>query len=276
LIIKWTRSVPSYNKDWLRKRDAGHSKLTRAFFALLFLSSLQGCSSGTAADGGGPPDDLGAPDLLPLDCPSDVVFCDSFESGQLDPKRWGPSIAGGTLSIAYGRAHTGHYSLALHTDNRVDGGTANVHVDETRTFKTPMASSFIRTFVYLPSPRPSGEFQLLTQFYAGGSYPFVSLVLNNNRLVLANSITNSYSMSTTQMPTDRWVCVELEIDGQPGQTHVWIDGTEVPELARSENTVSSPAANTIAALLFYVSGTAADDIWYDDFIVDSKRVGCMK
>jgi hypothetical protein len=76
-------------------------------------------------------------------------------------------------------------------------------------------------------------------------------------------------------PFEQWFCLEYELDSAAGNVKAYLNDVEITALRHD----GWPASN-IDTLMFGVDryGTfpVAEDIWFDDLVVDSARVGCMR
>ncbi|MEU8007087.1 hypothetical protein AB0B66_38495 [Catellatospora sp. NPDC049111] len=87
------------------------------------------------------------------------------------------------------------------------------------------------------------------------------------------------------LPVDRWVCVEIRVDGPAGQVQTWTDGSEVAGL-RADGVPTADVdrqwlsragwrpALTDLRLGWESYGEGADRLWFDDIAWGSSRIGC--
>ena len=93
-------------------------------------------------------------------------------------------------------------------------------------------------------------------------------------------------------PTNKWFCLEWEFEDQPDRITVWVDGTKIGTFDNTNAT--SPSGNgaqngqlymgTSSGLiggfdLFYIGfhdwhPSKVFDLYYDDVVLDAKKVGC--
>ena len=96
----------------------------------------------------------------------------------------------------------------------------------------------------------------------------------------------------TKIPTGKWVCVEWEFEDQPERITLWVGGTQAGVFDNMHINYSSDG--TKSGGTFYqgkTSGligvfdtfgigfhdwhpTKAFDVYYDDVVLDTKRIGC--
>jgi hypothetical protein len=95
-----------------------------------------------------------------------------------------------------------------------------------------------------------------------------------------------------KIPTDKWVCIEWELEDQPERITLWVGGTQTGVFDNMHISYSSDG--TKSGGTFYqgkTSGligvfdtfgigfhdwhpTKAFDVYYDDVVLDTKRIGC--
>jgi hypothetical protein len=72
-----------------------------------------------------------------------------------------------------------------------------------------------------------------------------------------------------------WRLAEYELDSAAGNVKAYLNDTEITALSHN----GWPASN-IDTLMFgvdrYGSFPVAEDIWFDDLVVDSARIGCTR
>jgi hypothetical protein len=82
--------------------------------------------------------------------------------------------------------------------------------------------------------------------------------------------------ATALFASDRWVCLEVELAGLPStgsgtaSTAVYIDDVVQPDLA------TSAELGPLAVLSFGLVDRALTEVWLDDVMVDTSRVGCAR
>jgi hypothetical protein len=96
---------------------------------------------------------------------------------------------------------------------------------------------------------------------------------------------STFDSSSQAVPPDQWVCLEWQvqpagpIDGGTGASiHVWMNDVPVSDLTVTNLQLPpSPHRLYTGALLQNPSGTTpAYDIWFDEVIIDTARIGCAK
>jgi hypothetical protein len=235
------------------------------------------------ADGGAPGGSDGGATAAPTNranpCASPNaawVLCDDFESDVIDRRRW-PSIneASGTVTIDTTRAVSGTRSLHAHNAATPDGATS-AYLD--RRFTVP-PSFFVRMHVYMPS---GPDFQHNERTFLLGQTdvdPFdgaqLGLMPNGLVYLVDWAPPGRFSATKESFPRNRWVCVEWTV--APGTMSVALDGTSLPDLEPSG--WGTPPYGRIRVGQWLVGGNAKEgspdiDLWIDDVIVSTVRVGC--
>jgi hypothetical protein len=102
----------------------------------------------------------------------------------------------------------------------------------------------------------------------------------------------SYPPAHNQYPTMTWNCIEWEFDDNPDQMLLWIDGTQIDQFDAQHIDYSSTkimqgsvlnglSSGIIGGFEFFGFGfhswgsSDALDRYYDDIVLDIKRVGCI-
>jgi hypothetical protein len=94
--------------------------------------------------------------------------------------------------------------------------------------------------------------------------------------------------ATTQtFPTNKWACVEWNIDAQKGRMHLWIDGVAQPEVdvagQGTECAAGTPTTPWQAPSVFtkldltwegYGNDSPGQQSFFDEFAVGEQRIGC--
>jgi hypothetical protein len=231
-----------------------------------------------------PPADMAtAADMIPSLCPSGVLLCDDFESGTISTTTWddGTTQSNATAAIDSTRAHSGRYSLHLHT-GVVSSGSAVASIGETHTFTPPGATFWTRAFYYFPSNTSTLVANLFGATQNAAPYGDVALSIDHDALSIYNGFNSgTYVASTTPtLPLDQWVCIEWEVDtGTPNQLHAWVNGQAVPALDLTQPTNPTPPIGIFSiGVGIYPPSTSpiALDVWVDDVIFDHARIGCLK
>jgi hypothetical protein len=221
-----------------------------------------------ASDGG-----VGA-DLGPSLCPAGLLLCDGFESATVD-SRWTTIATNGQLQPDDSRAFRGARSLHVHKPAITVAGTNTS--DFLQAASPALTPFYMRGFVYLPSPAPQGFAIFMGSENGSGGVDFV---LQKGHVGINDWFSGGGTTdSTTAMPLDRWVCVELGIVPSAGKLdlRLWLDDTEINDARLPAVSIPTGARN------FQVGfGTnnppamPAVDYWLDEVAVDGSQIGCSR
>jgi hypothetical protein len=103
----------------------------------------------------------------------------------------------------------------------------------------------------------------------------------------------SYPPAHDMYPTMKWSCIEWEFGDNPTMMVLWVDGTQIDQFDDAHISYYSgakPAAGTVLngknsgiiggysvfAFGFHSYGTSdVVDRYFDDIVVDTKKVGCL-
>jgi hypothetical protein len=226
--------------------------------------------------------DAAGVDLMPSACSTaDVALCDGFEADAISPP-WLKVEHLGAIDVEGGRAYRGLHSARMHTNGVPAGGD----VMQTEVIEQPVLPNpfYLRVFVYAPSPSPDAIYRLAGALQQAYPYEGAAIEIDHGALTYVSPAPAlTVTKSATLLPTDRWVCVEwrLTLDAAAGETQTWIDGQEVGDLHLQGNTLpagsdTNPVHQLSLGTAFFVEPrpTTPYDLWIDEVIVDSRRVGC--
>jgi hypothetical protein len=210
---------------------------------------------------------------------STFALCEDFESGALDSKVWKLTQSKGTATLDASRAARGsHYSVHVHVD---PGSDTMVGLTESKTFPALKAALFARAFIFIPGAMATALFngdRHSRLIYAQGATPYGEYALGIwNGGIIQNHYSKTDDSQDTKMlpPFDEWFCLEYELDSAAGNVKAYLNDVEITALRHT----GWPASN-IDTLMFgvdrYGSFPVAEDIWFDDLVVDSARIGCMR
>ena len=221
------------------------------------------------------------------ECPiAGATLCEGWENGL--PAIWQPATDNTvSSSVTIDSVHTykGNGALHLHTAAKAGGLYTETNLAETASF--PLATAYMRTYVYLPSATEPLDSSILS-LYQNNAEPYENAYLtldSGGHLGFVDTVAKSSPALTapTAMPTDRWVCLEWsftdqasDMAGASGALDVWIDGAEVPALHATMNVASWPPFTQFALALNNESDPrpAGSDIWFDELAIGPTRIGC--
>jgi hypothetical protein len=259
--------------------------------------------AGTAGSGAAPPTETppvqpppppaAPPPVAAAGCGAGAIFCEDFEALAVGTatgtNSWRPD--GGTLSIdsqvAQGsrslhlQPNGGQFSRIVLTSfapsNNSFFGRMKVFVQQFPT--APAFSHFVLVEVTGNSGervRPIGG-----QFIPEGNGPSTYWGVGAD-----GGATGDWTQWQPRVLTEnaRWICMEWQMSAADNSVHVFIDGTERPELGVSTNSnggsgapFTFPTFNNIwLGWWNFQGGTtpAQFNVWLDDIVLSSERVGC--
>jgi hypothetical protein len=270
-------------------------------------AGAQGGTAGQAAGGSGGDSsttDGGAGGASP--CPG--LICEDFESGSIDPAKWETSSSGGTLAVQTQQVAHGKYALHLQGLGSGSDDWATLFAKNApAALKSP--TTFGRASMYFSSGISAS---LHIQFSFAGSngtgsgtgpapltkLRYLEVGSYNGQWQLAMDIhdvtpnieDSAYPGGT--IPTNKWVCVEWELEDQPERITLWVGGNQAGVFDNMHINYSSDG--TKSGGTFYQGKTSgiigvfdtfgigfhdwhpakAFDVYYDDVVLDTKRIGC--
>jgi hypothetical protein len=231
------------------------------------------------------PLDLAPPaDVLPSLCSTAATaLCDGFEGSSIDVPPWFPVEHSANVALDGQRAWRGRQSLHVTTHPRSDDPTApGVRQGElTETSAVPLPDVYLRLWVYLPAPAPAAGWRLAG--FLQDPLPVLgpSLIVQPGATLAYSDTYDHVAESAAPLPVERWFCLEwqMHLDAAAGQSHVWVDGQALAELDVSGATQPDPPVGRVSlGSLFFGdppdSTEPVHELWLDEVIIDSRRVGC--
>jgi hypothetical protein len=238
------------------------------------------------------------------------LFCEDFELGMIDPAKWDlKEGAGGTAVVESDTVAHGKYALHVHgLASKTDDYALIV------TKAAPAAlngAHFGRAYFFItPKPLTSGHTQMVFAGMNGtgsanGPGPFTKLrymeVANINGgwqvgfdlLDISPLIEEvAYPPGSPQVPTTTWTCLEWQFTDTPDSINLWVDSTATGTFDNQH--VSYPSGHTPGSPLYNGSSSGLIggfelfgfgfhdwhpnqpfDLYYDDIVLDTQRVGCL-
>ncbi|HET6283700.1 MAG TPA: hypothetical protein VFH73_22285 [Polyangia bacterium] len=273
-------------------------------------SGTGGSSSGGASGSGGaglPTDgatDAGGTTLpdaaMPGGCAG--LFCEDFESGQIDPGKWAtPTANGGTFMLQQKIVAHGKYAVQFH-------GNPNLAQPDYayliwKNAPAAMAKhNFGRAYFYI-TPKPHDiDMGMIYGGTAGFPKPTYLSIANHSTGWQLGFIKLSGSPGgevqaypRPDIPVAVWTCLEWEFNDQPTSINVWVDGQVVGSLTNQKidypggHVPGSPLYNGMNSDLigaftdfgigyydWHPQGRPAFDLYYDDIVLGTTRPGCLQ
>ncbi len=240
-----------------------------------------GSPSGGTAGTGGIDNDPGLGGPARCDG-SDLLACDSFESG-IDPTLWEQlALNGGVLAVDNTRAARGSNSLKATITGE---GASQAQIMHDGTLPTSTNNFSVRVFVYTEGPFPEAHFDLL-QARGDEELPWVALAMGDDMasgkfepLYHGTEIADDalFPEFPPMLPANRWVCLEWELRGATNEIVTYMDGEELTQLTvPTSQDWPAPTYTSITIGLFnyHEESTSEFTFWFDDIAIDDSRIGC--
>jgi len=229
------------------------------------------------------------------------VFCEDFELGKIDPAKWSTQFIGGaTMTVETKNVAHGTYAVQFH-------GPANPSSKDyvyiiTKNAPAALAKhNFGRAYMYLSPQRNDTNMGLVFGGTAGFPNPTYMSVANHGTgwqfgfIKLSGSPSGEVQAQPKgDIPVMKWSCLEWEFNDDPDEINVWGDGNVIGSL--NNMTVAVPKGRVPGTPLFnnmdsgligaftdfgfgyydwHPSGRPAFDLYYDDIVLNTERVGCL-
>jgi hypothetical protein len=240
------------------------------------------------------------------------LVCEDFESGQVDAAKWELLTSGGTLTFQTDRVAHGKHAAQLHgLAGPSDDWAILVAKGVPAALKT--TETFGRMYAYIAADATASiHVQLAFAGHNGtgpatnpGPFPklrYMEIASSSGKwqqgfdLLDVSPLVEEVSYSTGRIPTNAWSCVEWQFNDHPDGVSVWVDGSKVASFDNTNVAYASPGPIPKPGSALY-DGTSTDilggfdtfgfgfhdwhpqktfDIYYDDLVLDAKRVGCLE
>jgi len=257
-------------------------------------ADASGDAAPSGTDSGLTRDDGGA-------CPG--LFCDDFEEGQIDPNKWSippPKLDAEAPTLQQKNAAHGKYAVQFHAV----ASPASQDYSYLLTKNVPPAlqtHNFGRAYFFI-SPRPnSADMGLVFGGTLGFPRPTYLSIANHasgwqfGLIKLQGSPGGEVqAYAPSPIPAMTWTCLEWEFNDQPDSINVWGDGIALGSL--NDQHIDYPGGHKPGAPLFnnmssgliggfaqfgfgfydwHPQGRPAFDLYYDDIVLSTSRVGCL-
>src|SRR5450631_1286261 len=253
-----------------------------------------GTGGGSSATGGGAGGASSCPGLI----------CEDFETGSIDPAKWDTSSKGGTLDVQTQQVAHGKYALHLQGLGSGSDDWATLFAKNAPAALNA-ATTFGRASMYFSAAVSAS---LHIQFPFAGSngtgsgtgpapvtnLSYLEVGSYNGQWQLSMDIPNieDSAYPGANIPTGKWVCIEWEFEDQPDRVTLWVGGNQVGVFDNMHINYSNNGTKSGGTLYQGKSGgligvfdafgigfhdwhpTKAFDLYYDDVVLDTKRIGC--
>jgi hypothetical protein len=226
-----------------------------------------------------PPTTPIAPDIA---CPSGAIFCSGFE-GTAFP-------AGTRFEPDYLAAAALGTEMTLDT-NVFRSGQKSLHMPVGSNYYRMLSVAVPTTFWVRLYTRSNVGFGAMGSTHAslfmgsivapGGDYnadravevaeQFGQVLLNVKDSLYGTSGTNPNGQPGTRLPNDTWTCMEALFDGASGDVQIFVEG----DLIIDASGWQPPTAYQSFRFGYLRFDSPARDVWMDDVIVATERVGCQ-
>jgi hypothetical protein len=230
-------------------------------------------------------------------CTAALLLCDGFEAAAIDKSVWQTKFTAPTLDST--RAARGSQSLHFSTS-----ATGSSGIETSKIFPTAKNAYYGRMFVYFDALPTSPQWAHWTIAGAKGTSVAGEIRVGGqfdgktNRFGVGsdggptgdwtNLDADPQSAGSTQVPEDRWLCVEWLHDGAADESRFFLDGVEHPSLHTNRDVKHGGNASakydlpdmTAVWVGFwnYDQGKTVVpnhfDVWIDEVAFDDERIGC--
>jgi hypothetical protein len=246
-----------------------------------------GQGAAAAGSNGG---DAGGAGGAPSGCSG--LFCEDFESGAFAPAVWNVQTSGGQSALVQKTkvAH-GTYAAQFHALPNV------LSYDLILTKNAPAAlrgHHFGRAYFFVTPKPPAQHMSLLFAASAGfpkfkrlevasyqGGWQMTSVNqtgINSGSAALPGT-TETYAMGGA-LPVEQWLCLEWEFNDSPDEIHIFVNGKD--DAAFTNIKLGGVTTGQVGGFSDFGFGyyiwhpvTYPFDVFYDDIVLDTKRVGCL-
>ncbi|HYO71086.1 MAG TPA: hypothetical protein VEU33_33900 [Archangium sp.] len=219
-----------------------------------------------------------------------VLLCDDFEGASVggvpDASKWQVQIfeQKGRISIDGTQARSG--SKSVYVNGTGSGSYRSVLFSTTAPFPPQHNSFYARVFLRSKNGMGQGH----STYFGGGSADNQRMVrIGFHQYVLEANLIHpgtEYEVLSgpwgqpsqgVQLQAGRWHCVEAFFNGAQHELRVWFDGSEVAGLRTTnwgKNLSTWSPQYGRAWFGFETYHSEQDELWYDDIIIGTQRIGC--
>jgi hypothetical protein len=253
-------------------------------------------SGGSAEeDSGQPRADSGQPPVEGC-AGSTAIFCEDFEAlapGEASSDRWSNAVADGENSLTIDGAHA-RGGQALHVHTRMNGYSfMSLPIDP------PDNSFHARMYIWVTAFPSAPDWAHFTLVEATGEGPGQIRPVGGQFAPEGNGgpgafwgigtdggPTGDWTNWRTSAPTvaGEWVCVEWEMDAEDNFIRLSLDGVDNDDLTVDTDDHGGGSADFVfpefdqinIGWQLYMGGSTPPefDLWIDDIVIDTERIGC--
>lgn len=225
------------------------------------------------------------------------LVCDDFEgaaAGQEPGGIWKTSKNNGSLVVDGIHARSGKQAVHVHTEA---GQYKQAFFFNEGMPAFPIAGNVLhaRMMIYMDQTANDGVHWTMMQGSGPiASKPGISALYRYGGMwkgaMMANyetynAGTDCWNNSNVTMPTGKWTCMEVTLDGPNNEMHFSLDGVDVPDLhvkqqgmgCVNHDLMDQWLAPTFDRMTFGWESYQQDDArdaWIDDVVIDDKPIGC--
>jgi hypothetical protein len=220
-----------------------------------------------------------------------VLLCDDFEQttvgGAPDPATWQVEVFNklGSISIDGTQAHSG--SRSVHVVGTGQESYRSVLFTTTKPFPPQHNSFYARVFMRSKNAMGEGH---STYFGAGSGDSKRMVRIGFHQHVFETNLIHpdkEYELLSgpwgqpdqgVQLQAAEWHCVEAFFNGAEHELRVWFDGNEISGLHATDWKANLSTWSPQYAKAWFGFETyhgEQDELWYDDIIIGTQRIGCV-
>jgi hypothetical protein len=226
------------------------------------------------------------------------LFCEDFEEGQVDASKWTSyTINGATLEVQ--KSIVAHGTYAAHFRG-LGMGQSYAYLVTKMAPAALQTHNFGRAYFYIAQQNtgtpdtgliwggtagfPKPTYLSIAEHSGGWQLGFIQLQGSPGG--------ESQAYPPGQTPVAKWMCLEWEFNDQPTGINLWGDGTAIGSLDANDVAypANSPKGSLFNGMTSGLVGAFTDfgfgfydwhpdmkayDYYYDDIVLDTKRVGCL-
>jgi hypothetical protein len=206
-------------------------------------------------------------------CDAGAIFCEDFEAdGGLPGAPWSAAMSitdGGLLTVDSTKPYSGRASLHIKTPGKYAALTRMAGLPP------PNNHVFGRMMVFLKSPWPATHVRLIV---LEATHCCSGFALNANAAwgFRFEGLVDQFGGDGWEPVTphlDQWVCLEWEINAHtPTEAKLWLDGTAV-----LPSPIGLPPVDITSLQVGFSSAQVTPfpiEMWIDDLILSTNRIGC--
>jgi hypothetical protein len=230
-------------------------------------------------------------------CPG--ILCEDFERGSIDPTKWDIQTKGGTVAVESMLAAHGKYAVQFHGQDLATTAQDYAFIITKNGPAELRVHHFGRAYFYItPKPR-SGHTGMVFAGTTGFPKPTYLEVANINGgwqlgfvKLMGSPGGEEVAYPPGQVPAMTWSCLEWEFNDEPDAMTLWVDSKQLGVF--NDQDIAYPPGHVPGSPIFdgkssgLVGGFTdfgfgfydwhpvnSFDLYYDDIVLDTKRVGCL-